>query len=319
MRFEQWAKNPTCEANTVSAVHNVRMSEVAKSVDLPPTFGQSPFAIARGQEFERGFLARDGARLFEALTTAEVLPEGADGFLDLRLRMNGGSRVRTLDQALEETEALLRDVASGTPAPSLVAGATVRIPRGVMLPEAILIIDALVIDGSEVGTMLVVGEIKAYPDRGGYTDPAELAAARAQAGLYIHALDVVTASLGIGSLIDVAREGFLVLTKPGSSWPSVRAREDLRYQARRAERGFELLEQAAEFLPEQVAVEDEAIDERLVRAVLDGRHQYPRPASPSAIWPRDAGTRPRSEGTPSSWAMTCVGSLAGSHSNGWPH
>jgi hypothetical protein len=250
------------------------MAEVARSVGLHPTFGQSPFAIARGQQFERQLLDKDGARLAEALVEAGVLPHESRGFLDLRLRMNGGPRVTTLDQALAETRTLVVDVAEGRPAPALVAGATVKIPRGVMLPEAILIVDALVVRSDLNPSTLLVGEIKAYPDRAGYTAPGELASARAQAGLYVHALDVVVGALGAASKVHVAREGFLVLTRPGSNWPSIRAGEDLRYQALRAERGFELLERAAQILPEQVAVDGEPVDERLMRAVLEGEHRY---------------------------------------------
>jgi hypothetical protein len=246
------------------------MADVAKSIGVRPTFGQSPFAIARGQQFERQLLQRDGARLTEALKEVQVLPQDAKGFLDLRLRMNGGSRIATLDQAIAETQALVMKAAEGQAVPSVVAGATVRIPRGVMLPEAILIIDALVVRTDHQPTKLVVGEIKAYPDRAGYTSPSELAGARAQAGLYVHALDVVVADLGESARIDVSRQGFLVLTRPGSNWPSVRAGEDLRYQALRAQRGFELLERAAQILPELVGDDGEPVDERLVRAVLEG-------------------------------------------------
>jgi len=51
-RFEQWANNPTCGANTISAVYNVRMASVAKKEGYESTFGQSPFAIARGNTFD---------------------------------------------------------------------------------------------------------------------------------------------------------------------------------------------------------------------------------------------------------------------------
>jgi hypothetical protein len=96
---------------------------------------------------------------------------------------------------------------------------------------------------------LTVGEIKTYPDRGGYTDPRELATARAQAGVYVHGLRLVVEELGLAASFIVADKGFLVLSRPGSNRPSVRAGEDLRYQARRAERGFTLLRIAAEGLP----------------------------------------------------------------------
>jgi hypothetical protein len=87
-------------------------------------------------------------------------------------------------------------------------------------------------------------------------------------------LDVVVADLGESARIDVSRQGFLVLTRPGSNWPSVRAGEDLRYQALRAQRGFELLERAAQILPELVGDDGEPVDEHLVRAVLEGEHRY---------------------------------------------
>ena len=60
-RFEQWAKNPTCEANTLSAVHNVRLDKAAEALGIDATFGQSPFAIARGNRFEAGLFFDEAA------------------------------------------------------------------------------------------------------------------------------------------------------------------------------------------------------------------------------------------------------------------
>jgi 2-iminoacetate synthase ThiH len=60
-----------------------------------------------------------------------------------------------------------------------------------MLPEALLVLDALVVRHDETPRRLIVGEVKTYPDRGGYTDTRELATARAQAGVYVHGLDLV--------------------------------------------------------------------------------------------------------------------------------
>jgi hypothetical protein len=248
-RFEQWARNPQCQANAVSAVHNVRMADVAAREGGRPTMGQSPFAIARGNSFERS-LFRAGARnLFEALIAAKVVPETASGLADFRLRMNGG-RCHDLDEALAQTADLLRSASAGERnLPWLVAGATVRIPGGLMLPEALLVLDALVIRHDQGPPQLIVGEIKTYPDRAGYTDAAELATARAQAGVYVHGLDLVLEELGLGGKLNVLRQGFLVLTRPGFNRPSIRAGEDLRYQAERAKRGFELLRATAQALP----------------------------------------------------------------------
>ena len=117
--------------------------------------------------------------------------------------MNGGSRLTSLDQSVHETVSLLKRVAGAkkqkqeSDLPAIIAGATLRIPRGIMLPEAILILDAVAIRFDGDRPHLSVGEIKTYPDRGGYTDPHDLAIARAQAGIYLHALDTVVQALGL--------------------------------------------------------------------------------------------------------------------------
>ena len=249
-RFEQWAHNPTCEANTLSAVHGISMAEVAREEGLTPSMGQSPFAVARGQTFERG-LFRDGAAELRAeLERAGVLPLGSSGLLDLRLRRHGGP-MPDLDAARAATLDLLRAVGRADPnrRPSIIASATLLIPSGVMLPEALLVVDVIAATYTASDVVLTVGEIKTYPDRGGHTDTGELATARAQAGVYVHALRMVAKELGLADRIRVSERGFLVLSRPGFNRPSVRANEDLKYQAWRAERGFKQLEAAAARLP----------------------------------------------------------------------
>ena len=227
------------------------MAAVALREGAKPTMGQSPFAIARGQAFERSLFRKDGHAMFEALKEAGVVPNAASGLEDFRLRLNGG-RLHRLDESLDATSQLFRRVAQSTErekVPWLVAGATVRVPGGVMLPEAILVLDALVIDWTNSPTRLVVGEIKTYPDRAGYTDQEELATTRAQAGVYVHGLHLVIEELGVEKKLQVAKQGFLVLTRPGFNRPSIRAGEDLHHQAERARRGFALLRDAAAGLP----------------------------------------------------------------------
>jgi hypothetical protein len=246
-RFEQWAKNPTCAANTLSAVHNVRLDKAAEAIGLEPSFGQSPFAIVRGNRFEAGLFFDDGERLRAALERKGALDDCSLGFLDLRLWINGGTRLGSVDEALTETAAWLRRIASDpTTAESIVAAPMIKIPKGVILPEALLIIDVVIvtaIDGARART--TVGEIKVFPDRGGHTDPQQLASARAQAGVYRHALELSVEALGLGHAIEIASDGFLVFTWPGSNSPAVRVGEQLTYQAVRAERGFRRLEEVA--------------------------------------------------------------------------
>lgn len=273
-RFEQWAKNPTCDANTLSAVHNVRLDKAAEAAGLKPSFGQSPFAIVRGDRFEAGLFFEDAGRLRSALERKGVLPEGSAGFLDLRLKMNGGSRIASVDQALSETATWLQRIA-GDPssAESIVGAPMIKIPKGVILPEALLIIDVVAVTATVDGRVrLTVGEIKVFPDRGGHTDPQQLASARAQAGIYRHALQLSVEALGLGDEVDVATDGFLVFTWPGSNSPSIRANEDLTYQAIRAQHGFERLEEVAQSIVRQ---DDFAADNpTLIKRVLEAPTDY---------------------------------------------
>jgi hypothetical protein len=272
-RFEQWAKNPTCQANTLSAVHNVRLDKAAEKEGLDPSFGQSPFALARGNIFEAGLFYDDAARLRAALERRASLPAGSTGFLDLRLKMNRGTRLTTVDEAVAETnEWLCRIAADPSSAETIVAAPMIKIPRGVILPEALLIIDAATVTITDDGRASVtVGEIKVFPDRGGHTDPQQLASARAQAGIYRHALTLTVAALGVAAELDIAPDGFLVFTWPGSNSPSIRAGEDLTYQAIRAERGFSRLEEVAQAIvrEDDFATDNPALIERVLDAPTD--------------------------------------------------
>lgn len=273
-RFEQWAKNPSCEANVISAVHNVRLDKAAEKAGLKVSFGQSPFALARGNAFEAGLFLNNAQRIRDALEKKKVIPAGTIGLLDLRLKMNGGKTVSSVDDALAKTIEWFQDLADPKSNPAeIVASPMVKIPKGVILPEAILIIDVVTVTSASDGRRLVtVGEVKVFPDRGGHTDPHQVASARAQAGLYRRAFELAIDDLGIGDRVAVSPTGFLVFTWPGSNQPSIRANEDLTYQAVRAERGFARLEEIAAGI---VREEDWNADlPQLIDRVLDAPTEY---------------------------------------------
>lgn len=270
-RLEQYAANPRCQANARSAVSGVSMASVASSLGLPAAFGQSPFALARGQQFERGLFHDDAQRLRRALVEQKVLPANAAGLHDLRLTRNGGP-IATLDAACAGFEQFLRGAAALTSdarmqIPTLVAGATVTLDaQG--FGEGVLALDVLTVHPAPrpAPITLRVGEVKVYPDRGGFTDAQQLASARAQAGLYVHALRRALGAFKLTREFAVADDGFLVLARASSNFPSVRAGEDLRHQAKRA--ATMLTQVNALGLPPTDTVDDP------VKAIADAPHAY---------------------------------------------
>jgi hypothetical protein len=280
-RLDQFIANPACQANVLSAVHDIPMAQVAAALGLDVEVGQSPFAIGRGVTFERSLYADGAARLFSALVAAGILPAAATGFVDLRLRLNGGT-VAGLDEACARFHELLLRFAAASgderaALPAVLAAPALRIPGRAILPDGMFAVDVVTVHPGPVGSPVVlrVGEIKVYPDRGGHTDPHQLATTRAQAGIYVHALRLAVAEAGVGSSVTVADDGFLVLTRPGSNAPSVRAREDLAFQAQRAEVAFERLREAAalaEALPGDV--EGEGVPAARLAVVADAPTAY---------------------------------------------
>ena len=252
VRFEQWAKNPTCEANTVSAVLNVPLGKVAVKLGFEDKKQLPPFAIARGLTFEKYLFEDDANRLLKAMTYQKMLSETEDvEFIDFRHQGNLQGLSRSAERSLELSDDFLQSLAKGsqTRKTKIVSGLIIKLAKGVMLPEATLILDCLVAswDNKDPNPRwsLKVGEIKIFPDRGGYTDPNQISSARAQAGVYKHALDQWVEENGIGSTFRVEETGFLVFTWPGSTLPVVRPNEDLASQAERARAGFDRMDEIA--------------------------------------------------------------------------
>ena len=273
-RFEQWARNPECHSNIVSAVHNVKMGAAARKENPNvPREGQSIFALLRGRTFESRLIKEDAAVLLESLQRSEVIASTSTDFEDHRIKLNDGP-LDGLDEAIETGTKFLVDVANGRSFNGAVSSFTVRIPKGIMLPEAILIIDVLSVETHLDIPTISVGEIKTYADQGGHTSRSDLATARAQMGLYAHALEVTIESLGLTGKISVSNFGFLVLTYPGSNRPSVRGKEDLRYQRERSKRGFDLMEEAAHLMNGEYGAGDDDEEATLLDLVLNATTSF---------------------------------------------
>ena len=246
-RFEQWANNPHCAANAASAILNIPMTAVVRAEGGLAKFGQSPFALARGKSFERAMFKDKAAVLRAELTACGVLSSASTGFADFRFTQNGGPCGK-LDDALNGTIKWLKELTAGRINRAIAASATIRIPGGVMLPHATLCIDAIAVTVRNRKPTLIVGEIKVYPDRGGYTDNMQLATSRAQAGMYVHGLRLAIDAAKLSTKISVDSTGFLVLSKIGSNRISVRHNEDFSGQADRARAGLSMLSAVAQKL-----------------------------------------------------------------------
>lgn len=277
-RLEQYAANPGCEANALSAVHDIPMDQVARSLGLNVKVGQSVFAIQRGHTFEHSLFLEDAQRLRRALIDKKVLPANASGFFDLRSASNGGP-LPSLDRSYTEFRDLLRRAAASTgehrlQLPTILAGPSLVVPGKAIPSEGLFAIDVVTLHPQPRPTPIVlrIGEIKVYPDRGGFTDPSELSSSRAQAGLYVHVLKAEIARLGLQQQLVVADDGFLVLTRPGSNLPSLRAGEDLRYQSERAAAAFAHLGAIARALP--LDAEGEVVPASRIAAVQEAKKSY---------------------------------------------
>ena len=142
-RFEQWAKNPTCEANTLSAVHNVRLDKAAEAAGHRRQL--RPVAVrhrARQPLRGRSVLRRRGRSSARRSSARGACRRARPASLTSGSRSTAAPASRSVDQALRETEAWLRRIAAEpTSAESIVAAPMIKIPKGVILPEALLIID----------------------------------------------------------------------------------------------------------------------------------------------------------------------------------
>jgi hypothetical protein len=235
---------------------------------------QSDLTFARGNLFEKSVLANDAARLVRELKRLDIVGETEQvHYTDLRTSFSEDD-VKQLDEAVEVTERWLSKIHTLQKGKHLVSGVVLRIPRGVLLPEATLKLDVTYIDNSGQKAQIVVGEIKSYADRGGFTPPSSLASARAQAGVYIHAFQLVVDVLNLNDYCEIKTSGFLVLASPGTNFPSLRWDENLEWQAERARRGFILLEGSAAEMEGRFAFDEDLPAEELLDLVLHAETDY---------------------------------------------
>ncbi|MER5636470.1 hypothetical protein ABT095_05920 [Kitasatospora sp. NPDC002227] len=202
------AANPGCRRRAVLDAVGVDKAAVARRLGRPAPFGQSPFAIARGNIFERRLKENGYAALLEPLRRRLGLPADSDTPLavpDLLATAGPAVRAERTRQALAEAAAdqagwtlldhpMLRLEVAGSPA--------------YLEPDAVLV----------HGGRCTVVEIKSFPILDGSADPAKVGAAARQAAVYVLALQELAAALA-GQ--PVSTSPYATAELPGSPEPGV--------------------------------------------------------------------------------------------------
>ncbi|WP_371497160.1 hypothetical protein OG871_14390 [Kitasatospora sp. NBC_00374] len=177
------AANPGCRRRALLDAAGVDKAAVAQQLGRPAPFGQSPFAIARGNVFEARLKDDGYAALLTPLRRLLGLPpEGGTppAVPDLLRRATPAVRA-------ERTREVLAEAAADTDGWTLLDHPMLRLT--VAGSQAYLEPDAVLVHG---GRCTVV-EIKSFPVLDGVADPAKVGAAARQAAVYVLALQETAA------------------------------------------------------------------------------------------------------------------------------
>lgn len=180
------AANPGCARRAILDGAGVNKAAVASALGSPSAFGQSQFALTRGNAFEAKVKADGGAELLRLVH--DKLDRSAEPPADARVPdlTAAGPQGRTARTELE-----LREATAHPGAWTLLDHPMLALD--VAGSPAFLEPDAVVVhpDGS-----WTVVEIKSFPLLDGSADPAKVGAAARQAAVYVLALEEVAARLG---------------------------------------------------------------------------------------------------------------------------
>ncbi|MFI2432398.1 hypothetical protein [Streptomyces sp. NPDC018693] len=255
------AANPGCRRRAILDGAGVDKAALASALGSPSAFGQSQFALTRGNAFEAKVKADGGAELLrlvrERLDPATEPPVSA-AVPDLTAIGPEGRTARTALALREATEA-----AAGTP-----GGWTLldhpMLALDVAGSPAYLEPDAVVVhpDGS-----WTVVEIKSFPMLDGAADPAKVGAAARQAAVYVLALEEIAARLDPAPR--VRERVLLVCPKDFSNQPTASAVDVRKQRAVTARQLARLtrIQDIADTLPEGTCFAPDLPADQLTAAV----------------------------------------------------
>ncbi|MFC9543632.1 hypothetical protein ACFTXK_03140 [Streptomyces sp. NPDC056956] len=251
------AANPGCGRRAILDGAGVDKAALARALGAPSAFGQSQFALVRGNAFEAKVKADGGTELLrlahERLDRSAEPPTGAH-VPDLSAVGPAGRAARTALALREATASPGTWTLLDHPMLALdVAGSVAHLE-----PDAVIVHP----DGS-----WTVVEIKSFPMLDGAADPAKVGAATRQAAVYVLALEEVAARLDPAPR--VRHRILLVCPKDFSNLPTastVDVRKQRAVTARQLAR-LTRVEDIADALPEGICFSPELPAEELTAAV----------------------------------------------------
>jgi hypothetical protein len=183
------ADNPACHARRLLDAAGIDKTSLAKTVGKAPPAEQSPFAIVRGNRFEKDVKA-DGYRVIVDLLRENGFPVGSVHYRDLRLElpirpgMAKAARDKVLGDRADETRKIVIEMAREAP------GAFQLIDGGALQWNYGGVAARLEADGIawRLGGRIHIIEIKSFPIVDGQADPDKVGSAARQAAVYVAAL-----------------------------------------------------------------------------------------------------------------------------------
>lgn len=257
------AANPGCGRRALLDGAGVDKTALAAALGSPAAFGQSQFAIVRGNAFEAKVKGDGGAELLRLVHThlgAGAEPPGAPGpgprVPDLAAAGPEGRAARTA-LALREATAAARDTGAWTLLDHPMLALEVAGSPAYLEPDAVVV--------HPDGRWTVV-EIKSFPMIDGAADAAKVGAAARQAAVYVLALERTAEKL---TGAEVGHTVLLVCPKDFSNLPAA-SPVDIRRERAVTRRQLERLtrvEELAAALPEGLTFDPARTAEELTEAV----------------------------------------------------
>lgn len=218
--LERVARNPACQRlRALTMVGITPAAAITEAYGDPAREGQSPFALAAGNQFERYLFENGAARLLDLYRTNDRLTAD-ECKVAIVPDLAPGTRPQDMARRQALTDRFFRMKLARDPnAPNLIVKP--RLPIWLVGVEHATEPDMLVAADAE--PFYHPAEIKSYPDRDGKTDAADIRSACRQAGVGVVGLRQAVAALGVHTpeaIVPAVCD--LVLRRPGSFTATLR-------------------------------------------------------------------------------------------------